>query len=154
MMATPPNSPDLEQFTKQVLEDIPLLQHMQVKFSQYDGRCLRLDAPLAANKNDKHTAFGGSLASLATICGWSLVSLQTRTADLDCNVVVVESQIKYTAAATGDFNASADISPDRQRLFLHKLAQTGRSRLTLSVAIRQGEQAVAEFDGSYLARLK
>ena len=45
---------------------LPLAMAMRITVETWDGRQLCLVAPLASNCNDKGTAFGGSLVTLAT----------------------------------------------------------------------------------------
>ena len=55
-------------------EEMPLLAFMGVEVEACDGHSLTLQAPLAPNRNDKGTAFAGSLASLSTVTGWALLT--------------------------------------------------------------------------------
>lgn len=52
--------------------NIPLTQAMQVRVLEIGPDSVRLGAPLSANINHHRTAFGGSLATLATLAAWSL----------------------------------------------------------------------------------
>ena len=69
-------------------DEIPLTRAMDVRVAAYDGNLLRLTAPLSPNVNDKGTAFGGSLYSLAVLCGWSLLHLKVKEAGLSYNIVI------------------------------------------------------------------
>ena len=55
---------------------------MGIRVAAYDGTSLKLTAPLAPNINHKSTAFGGSLYSLAVLCGWGIVHLKLAEAAL------------------------------------------------------------------------
>ena len=55
---------------------------------------LRVQAPLAANINDKGCAFGGSLVSLMTIACWGLVSLELAQAQLHADIFVADSRVR------------------------------------------------------------
>ena len=59
-----------------------------------DGR-LRMQAPLAANVNDKGCAFGGSLSSLMTIAGWGLAFLELARAGLNADIYIADSRVRY-----------------------------------------------------------
>ena len=57
---------------------IPLTGFMGVTVQHYDGLELRLSAPYDPNRNHKGAAFGGSLAALAVVTGWSMNSMPLR----------------------------------------------------------------------------
>src|SRR6185437_5175561 len=80
---------------REILEHIPLARAMQLRVPRYSGDELEMTAPLAPNINDKGCAFGGSMASLLTLAGWGLIELGLRTAGLDCDIYVGDSQLRY-----------------------------------------------------------
>lgn len=53
---------------------MPPVVALGLRVSAFDGRSLRLSAPLSRNVNDKGCAFGGSMSSLMTLAGWALVT--------------------------------------------------------------------------------
>jgi thioesterase domain-containing protein len=73
----------------------------------YDGKTLRLAAPLTANVNDKGCAFGGSLSGLMTLAGWGWITLRLQLAGLDAEVYVADSQVKYLSPLYEDLVAEA-----------------------------------------------
>jgi thioesterase domain-containing protein len=113
------------------LRKIPLTETMCVEISAYDGRSLTLAAPLAPNVNDKGCAFGGSIASLLTLAGWGLILLRLEAEQLDCDIYVQDSTIRYLAPLWGDLSAHAEIASDGPSWdeFLAALAGRGRARL-------------------------
>ncbi len=114
------------------LEDIPLTRAMQIRLREYDGDSLTLVAPLAPNVNDKGCAFGGSLASLATLAGWGLVALWAEIARYDCEIYVQDSTIRYLAPIWGDLAARAEPAQGESRdAFLAALASRGRARISM-----------------------
>ena len=66
---------DLAALLTEMRASIPLAQAMDLRGASYDGLTLCLQLPLAPNINDKGCAFGGSMASAATLTGWGLVRL-------------------------------------------------------------------------------
>lgn len=114
------------------LDDIPITRAMQIRLQNYDGESLTLAAPLAPNVNDKGCAFGGSLASLATLAGWGLVALWVQAAEYDCEIYVQDSTISYLAPIWGELTARAELAEGESRdAFLAALATRRRARLTL-----------------------
>ena len=73
---------------------------MGVHVERFDESALILTAPLAPNHNHLGTAFGGSLATLATLAGYTLLWLEL--GDRESHIVIQESQIRYLAPVRGE----------------------------------------------------
>ncbi|HXE65522.1 MAG TPA: YiiD C-terminal domain-containing protein [Rhodanobacteraceae bacterium] len=78
-----------------ILENIPLADAMNLKVRRYTGDLLEMTAPLTPNVNDKGCAFGGSMASLLTLAGWGLVELGLSAQNLECDIYVGDSHVRY-----------------------------------------------------------
>jgi len=127
-----------------LLERIPLTQTMQIELRDYDGETLALAAPLAPNVNDKGCAFGGSLASVATLAGWGLVALKLKALQIDCEIYVQDSTIRYLAPVWGEIVARAALAEGESwDEFLAVLATRGRGRLRVEcrVPLEDGKDA-------------
>lgn len=74
---------------------MPPVAAMQPSVLDWQDGCLRMQAPLAANVNDKGCAFGGSLSSLMTIAGWGLAFLELAKAGLEADIYVADSRVRY-----------------------------------------------------------
>ena len=131
---------------------IPLINHMGFGDPVYDGQSLQMPALLEPNVNDKGTGFGGSLSTLATLCGWALVTLYLREQGRDCDVMIRDSQQQYLTPVTDDFNAVTSL-PDETELttFMSFLDNKGRGRLNLEIEIKQGDKVAMIFKGAYVA---
>src|SRR5512133_3613969 len=106
---------------------MPPVAALQVRVAGFDGATLRLQAPLAANINDKGCAFGGSLVSLMTLAGWGLVWLRLRDAGIAADVFVADSQVRYRAPLFADLAAQARwADPASVDAFLDRLRTRGR----------------------------
>lgn len=137
--------------TRFLHDNIPLTGAMQLQASAYDGERLELTAPLAANINDKGTAFGGSLYNIAVLCGWSLLRLKLDEAGLNRkNIVIHEANTRYLLPVTGELRASCSITTDALNELTQTLEKRSRARITLFVTIHQQEQAAVEFTGQYV----
>lgn len=112
----------------------------------YDGRVLRLGAPLAANVNDKGCAFGGSLSGLMTLAAWGWISLNLRLLGLAADVYVADSQVKYVAPLYDDLVAeAAPVGAESIAPFLETLERHGKARIAMQARIAMpagGEAAV------------
>ncbi len=131
-------------------EEIPLTRAMGMRVAGYDGTCLQFAAPLAPNTNHKRTAFGGSLYSLAVLCGWGLLHLKLAEARLHKHIVIQESSIRYLHPVDRDMTAECRLDQGALNRFLHTLQKHDRARLELNVSINQDNRAAVEFSGRYV----
>ena len=140
------------ELTRFLHEHIPLSRAMQLQATAWDGERLELTAPLAPNINDKGTTFGGSLYTLAVLCGWSLLRLKLDEAGMQQkNIVIHEANTRYLQPVTGELRATCTLTSDALTEFMQPLQKKGRARITLTVAIHQHNQAAVEFTGQYVA---
>lgn len=129
---------------------IPLARAMGVRVESYDGGRLVLTAPLAANHNHLGTAFGGSLATLATLAGYALLWLEL--GERDAHIVISRSEIHYRSPVRGDLRAVClRPDPDALEAFKAQFARKEKARLTLDVTIDGERGSGVEFRGTYVA---
>lgn len=131
--------------------EIPLSRAMGVRVAAYDGASLKLAAPLAPNINHKCTAFGGSLYSLAVLCGWGMLHLRLAEAALHKHIVIQESNIRYLLPVDRDMQAECHLDEAAFKKFLRMLEKHDRARLELDVVIKHRGQTAVEFSGRYVA---
>ena len=141
---------------REYTRDLPPLAAIQARVEGYDGHRLRLVAPLAANVNDKGSAFGGSMTSLMTYAGWGLVTLQLQQAGMRADVFVADSKVRYLKPLYADLRAEAMLAPEQSwELFLATLAQRGRARIHLQARVPGAEgEVMADLTGRYVAIAK
>jgi len=132
---------------------MPPVAAMGLEVAQFDGARLHMRAPLALNVNDKGSAFGGSLTSLMTFCGWGLATLQLALAGLEADVFVADSQVRYLHPLYADLQGEAWLEDGQSwDLFASTLAQRGRARVTLNARVtRPGGGDAATLAGRYVA---
>ena len=141
----------------QALQDhflsMPPVAAMQVAVAGYENGHLSLHAPLSANINDKHCAFGGSLTSLMTLAGWGLVTLQLEAAGLHADVFVADSEVRYLAPLYADLLATASAAEGESwDTFVETLRQRGRARIMVVARVTLPDGGIAtEFKGRYVA---
>ena len=115
---------------------MPPVVAMQIRASHFDGERLQLEAPLAANLNDKGCAFGGSLVSVMTLAGWGRVVLGLEAVGIKAEVYVADSQVRYLAPLFEDLRASASLAPEEDwGVVLNRFRERGRSRVMVDVAM-------------------
>lgn len=142
--------PSAAQLERTLHGEIPLTQAMGIRVAGYDGRCLRLAAPLGPNINHKLTAFGGSLYSLAVLCGWGLLHLKLAEAGLHKHIVIQESSIRYLRPVNQEMLAECRVDDAGLGRFLRTLEKHDRARISLDVAILPGSEPAVEFTGRYV----
>jgi thioesterase domain-containing protein len=101
--------PEAQALISQVRSEIPLTAAMQVRVETYDGHALALRVPLQSNINDKGTAFAGSIAALANLCGWALLTLWVEERFGDCQVAIYRSEMAYRKPLKSDFSACCSL---------------------------------------------
>jgi thioesterase domain-containing protein len=138
---------DLEKYLH---EKIPLTAAMGVQVAECDDAHLVLTAPLAPNRNHLGTAFGGSLHSLATLSGYSLLWWLLRAPD--AHIVIRESTVHYEKPVSGELRAVC-IAPPAEELerFRRDFARKGKARLCLSATIEHGTETAVRFTGIFVA---
>ena len=129
-------SDEAQRLIQFIRDEIPLARAMDLQLGRHDMDTLSLHAPLAPNVNDKGCAFGGSLVSLMTLSGWALVELALRRRQLDCDVFVAESGVRYLAPLWQDFRAEARLAAEADwSSFFGTLAARGRARISVDCVV-------------------
>lgn len=119
----------------------------------YDGRVLRLGAPLAANVNDKGCAFGGSLSGLMTLASWGWMMLNLRLAGHGgAEIFVADSHVRYLAPLYEDLVAeAAPVEGEQWGQFLRTFEQRGKARISMQARVPGGGGDAASFSGRFVA---
>lgn len=131
-------------------ERIPLSQSMRVRLESNDHGRLVLTAPLEANHNHLGTAFGGSLAAVATLAGYALLWLELD--DRDSHIVIRQSSIQYRRPVEGEIRAVCQRPADAEiASFRNRFLKKGKASISLQVVIGDLEKSCVEFQGEYVA---
>jgi thioesterase domain-containing protein len=130
---------------------IPLTRAMQLHVQDYDGRELRVRAPLGPNVNHHTTAFGGSLAAATTLAGWGMVWILLQERFPHGQIVIQESAISYVRPVTNDFVAVCQRPGEKavKQLFT-MLERKGKGRIDLHAEVMQAGRACVNFRGRYV----
>jgi len=131
--------------------EIPITQTMQISVAHCDAFKVELSAPLAPNINHKCTAFGGSLYSVAVLCGWSFVYHQMKLNQLSGHIVIQHSEVNYSHPVDGAINAICEID-DKKILskFITCYRRKNRARIKLQVKIIFNGKEALHFYGHYV----
>ena len=146
-MGDPSSAAELEAYLH---ERIQVSRLMEIKVAECESGRLVLTAPLEVNHNHFGTAFGGSLATLATLAGYS--ALWMALGDREAHVVVKRSEINYLRPVRKEIRATCEI-PGGEALdgFRRALASRGKARMDLSVVIEEDGETCVEFTGQFVA---
>lgn len=142
----------LEIFNTQTRQKIPILQAMGISFTHYEKFRLRVDMPLPPNINDKKTAFGGSIATLATISGWALPSLLLNCREWRYDVLIGEGSTKYHAPVVADCYSLVQLGSEELLKLSADLASDRKARLNIAVDVFVDQTKTASFSGTYHIR--
>ncbi|PCJ63006.1 MAG: hypothetical protein COA79_02500 [Planctomycetota bacterium] len=144
----------LKQIEDIMLAKIPLLKSMKAKVFQSEDGEFSMKAPLGPNQNHVMSAFGGSIAALATAAGWGVIVGELKKGNISASVVVVKSSIKYIQPIMSDFIASCKTEPIvRWTKFKDKLKTTSHSKIKICVNVVCNHEVCAILEGTFLARM-
>lgn len=133
-----------DELQQELLGTIPLTRAMQLRVERVGRDALLLAAPLAPNANDKGCAFGGSMASLATLACWGLVRSLLLREGMVADIYVQDSQIDYLAPVWTELCAEARLAGDADpRAFVETFRSRGRARIALVATIDTGVDSQA-----------
>ncbi|EGQ7640833.1 bifunctional GNAT family N-acetyltransferase/hotdog fold thioesterase [Vibrio cholerae] len=127
---------------------IPISDKMGIKILQYTGYQFQCCAQLNPNLNPHNTLFAGSAFTLATLTGWGMAWLLMRERDLQGDIVLVDSHIRYRHPVVQ--NPVASTSLDGISGDLDRLESGRKARIVVRVIISSGEVEAIEFIGTYM----
>ena len=131
---------------------IPVSQAMGITVVSASLEMIVLRAALAPNLNHRSTAFGGSVASLAVLAGWSLLRLGLDSFTPTPQIVIQHSTMDYTAPIDADFRATCRRPEDAAwRRFLRAFERRGRGRLVVQVDVTAEDQPSASLEAGFVA---
>jgi thioesterase domain-containing protein len=128
---------------EELLAEIIPAKALQISVSNHWKNGIELSAPLAPNRNDKGTAFAGSIESILTLCGWALITHELQAAGMDADVMVVKSATEYTAAVRDNFSAETSMTPEESAGLFQSLEARGRGRLKLTIRLHAQKKECA-----------
>ncbi len=146
-----PAADDIRRETERYLHaKIPLARAMGVEIENCGAAEFVLTAPLAPNHNHLGTAFGGSLAAIATLAGYGF--LWILLGDRDSHIVIRDSSIRYHRPVRGRIRAVC-VAPgiDIMEPFLAAFRAKGKARISLDVTIAEDGETCVSFTGEYVA---
>jgi len=133
-------------------EHIPLSARMGVRVVEAGAGGVSIEVPIEPNLNHRSTAFGGSVATLAILAGWTLVHLRLRAEGLVAQTVIQSTDVRYDAPIHGDFRAvTGPVEPTAWERFTRGVRKHGKGRLHVSAVVLAEGVPAATFTGAYVA---
>ena len=132
---------------------IPLTAAMDVHVVRAEPSGVVLEAPLEPNLNHRDTAFGGSVAALAILAGWTLVHRRLHREGISGRRTVIRSSdVRYVAPVDGAFRATCPApTPEAWARFVRMLERKGMARIAIHGEVTCGGTLAATFEGDYVA---
>lgn len=147
------HTPDSIRFLQSYIDThIPLTTDMGIRVEDWDDDGLTLTAPFMPNRNDKNTAFGGSLSVMVTLAGWGLTFLFLHDATVQADVMVRRTRIDYERPVHGDI-VTRCLMPDEKRRkgFLNALRSAGKARWDLTLEVIESGVPAVVCEGVFVA---
>lgn len=130
---------------------IPITKEMSFSVVEFEPHLVKIGAQLIPNINGDVMAFGGSVNSVMTICGWSLVFNNIFDIDPNANIVIKKSSIDYFKPIETDFTAECKLMDrEKRERFIKTYERLGKARLEIHVFIKNEEETLASFRGLYV----
>ncbi len=141
-----------ESLERYLVENIPLAKAMALRVVEASTESVRLCAPLEPNQNHRDTAFGGSIASLATLACWGLAHELAQSDGFEsAHLVVKRSVIDYLAPVDKEFESLCILDSQAAWSRCQKALARGRpARLTLRSETWSDDRKVADFEGEFV----
>lgn len=111
-----------------------------------------LRAPLRPNWNHQRTAFGGSIATLALLAGWSLIHARLEDENAPHNLVVRNQETAYLHPITGPLVAEATLTGESDWMrFTKTLRRRHKAAIAIGTELKQGTVTAAKFQATFVA---
>lgn len=140
----------LEKFLHQ---QIPISQTFGVQVLKATKESVILKAPLSPNINHLGTAFGGSLASVAILAGYSWAYHVLFQRGYKAHIILKSSVTDYMKPVQGDFTAECKAPPEAEiEAFFKAFEKKGRARIHLESKIVTAAGAACVLRGEFVAQ--
>lgn len=132
--------------------NIPVSQAMGITVLSASPDIIVLRAALEPNLNHRSTAFGGSVASLAVLAGWSVLRLGLDSFTPTPQIVIQRSSMQYMLPIATDFDAVCR-RPEAAawERFMRAFERRGRGRLEVDVDVRVDGESAAHLHAGFVA---
>ena len=132
--------------------EIPITRAMGITVAAWNGTAVTLAAPLEPNLNHADTAFGGSIATLGILAGYSLLHLVFLERKISTRILIQKSETEYLRPIDGAMEAMAAL-PEATALeeFLNTIARKRRARMEIESRVLCRKAVAATHRGLFVA---
>ena len=141
----------IEEIQNKIHTQIPMTKLMQLELKSIDNTTLITTAPLNINVNDKGTAFGGSLSSIAIISSWCMAYYLSKKLNIgESNIVIVNNETKFLRPVTKDIICTTFIPKKEEiKILESKLEIKNSGTIKIYAQIIENEEICVDFRGTY-----
>ncbi|MGH8456716.1 MAG: YiiD C-terminal domain-containing protein [Stenotrophobium sp.] len=140
-----------DEITEYLHRNIPLTRALGVRVLRCETACAEISAPLAPNLNHRGTAFGGSLATLGIVSGWTLLHFALQREGIEARLVIQNSNCDFMEPAAGELTAVTRMPAAEWDRFLAALRRGRRARICVKTEIMAVDRQVVTHEGTYVA---
>lgn len=141
------------ELTEYLHRHIPLTQAIGARVVSCEAGRVSIAAPLAPNLNHRNTAFGGSLATLGILSGWTVLHCALREQNLDARLVVQKHECDFLEPAADELIAQSQLPQEEWTRFLSMLQRRQRARISIESEIRAGGTLAVKSTGTFVGLL-
>ncbi len=145
----------IEEIQNKIHTQIPMTKLMQLELLSIDKNSLITTAPLKINVNDKGTAFGGSLSSIAIISSWCMAYYLSKRLNIENpNIVIFKNETKFIRPVTKDIICTSFIPNQEELSNLEvKLKTKNSASIKIHAQIIEDEKVCLDFQGLYVIKI-
>ena len=131
---------------------LPSIDAAGVSVETENNEQLILSAPLTLNHNDRGNAFGGSIFNIALMACWGALYLECRKHIANPNIVTRDGQIRYRHPCDEKIIRATCRKPNQRQWdgFFAHYEKTGKTSLSLTSKIMNGDEIAAYFEGVFV----
>jgi len=142
----------LPEVTAHLQDEIPIIRAMGIQLVGWDGTTVTVAAPLTPNQNHADTAFGGSIATIGIVAGYSLLHLIFLERQLSTRILIQKSSTEYLRPIDEDMTATSSVpNPALLEEFLETMKRKRRARMEIESNILSRKAIAATHRGLFVA---
>ncbi len=142
---------DVEHWQEFVDHEIPIIQQSQFKIVEIKPGFSLVKGTFRDHRNNRGSVYGGSIASIATLCAWLAVKSLIQDINPEAEVALSHSRLDFTEGLTRDFYArSQDILVKDVVKMKNSLQKKGVGTIPVTVELfSEPGQVMAVFVGEF-----
>lgn len=150
------NIKELKHLENKIHTEIPMTKLMKLNLDSISEKHLTTHAPLDININDKGSAFGGSLSSIAIISSWCLVRLVCDELEIDdCDILVIKNESSFKRQVSKDIFCECLLPTNEdKKILLEKYQVKDSASIKVEATIKEDNEICMTYSGIYVVKKK